>query len=88
MATKPQVLLVADRPDSAVIQPGQPPATMGAWLLDIPDGSNALDTAAAFVANIRATAVSLGTVVRVIDLSANPITVRIFRLDSSWTEIT
>ncbi len=78
-----QVLLVADRP-SAVIQPGQPPAQMAAWLLDIPEGSTAIEIAGAFASQHG---FPLGTVARVIDLGATPITVATYRLDSQWVQI-
>jgi hypothetical protein len=48
-----QVLIIADR-SSAVIQPGQPPAQMAAWLMTVPNGSDALTTAKAFVSDLDA----------------------------------
>lgn len=78
-----QVMLVADRP-SAVIQQGQPPAQMSAWLLDIPEGSTATATAAAF-ANDHG--FPIGTVARIIDLSVTPIVMSAYRLDSQWVSV-
>jgi hypothetical protein len=78
-----QVLLIMDRP-SAVIQQGQPPAQMAAWLLDVPADGTALGVAAAFAS---ANQFPLGTIARVIDLSkiTDPQAVQKFQLDSSWT---
>lgn len=73
-----QVLLIADRSD-AVIQPGQPSAQMGAWILNIPDGSNALETAAAYA---DAQNFPSNTIARVIDLTTT--TVNVYKLQSSW----
>jgi hypothetical protein len=75
-----QVWLIADRP-SAVIQPDQPPAQQAAWLLDIPAGSTAAATAASFAAD---QGFPIGTVARVIDLSASPLTIQTFVLSSQW----
>jgi hypothetical protein len=72
-----QVLMVCDR-TTAVIQPGQPPAQMGAWLLDVPDGGDPLAVAAAFADSVG---FPIGTTARVIvDLSG----VQIFKLTSQW----
>jgi hypothetical protein len=79
-----QVLLLADRSE-AVIQPGQPSAQMGAWLLDIPDGSTADAEAAAFATTQN---FPIGTVARVIDLSANPSIMQEFTLQASWVQNT
>lgn len=78
----PQVLLVADR-SAAVIQPGQPATQMAAWLLDIPTGSTAADTAAEFAG---AQGLPIGTVCRVIDLT-DPTIMSIYSLDSAWAEV-
>lgn len=75
-----QVWLIADRPE-AVIQSGQPPAQQAAWLLDIPAGSNALNTAAVFASS---QGFPSDTVARVIDLSVSPITISTFKLTASW----
>jgi hypothetical protein len=80
MATSPQVLLIMDRP-SAVIQQGQPSAQMAAWLLDIPAGSDANATAAAFASEHG---FPIGTVARVIDLSQATLQIRTFTLTSQW----
>lgn len=60
-----QSLLVADRGNTAVVQEGQPPAELGAWMHEF----------------------TVGTVARVIDLSANPVTVATFELESQWVAI-
>jgi hypothetical protein len=77
-----QVLLIADRPE-AVIQTGQPPAQMAAYLLDIPDGEGALQVAADFAAS---QGFPVGTAARVIDLTADPLSMVVFTLTSSWTQ--
>lgn len=80
-----QVLVVADTPDrSAVIQAGQPPAQMGAWLLDIPEGSDARATAAAWV---EAQTLPLGTIVRIVDISVDPPRLYQHRLSAAWEDI-
>lgn len=80
-----QVLIVADR-SSAVIQPGQPPAQMAAWLMDVPAGSDALTVAKAFV---KDQSFPLGTVVRVIDSAhiTDPLAAQAFQLENSWVSI-
>jgi len=80
MATSPKVWLIADRP-VAVVQAGQPPAQQAAWLLDIPSGSTATATAAAFAADAG---FPIGTVARVIDLSVSPLAISTFTLNSQW----
>jgi hypothetical protein len=75
-----QVWLIADRP-SAVIQTGQPPAQQAAWLLDVPAGKSALQTAADFAGS---QGFPSGTVARVVDLAASPITIQTFQLQSQW----
>ena len=77
-----QVLLVADRSE-AVIQPGQPPAQMGAWLLDIPDGSNAANTADQF-ANDQG--FPIGTIARFVDVSS-PGVMETYQLNSTWVPV-
>lgn len=82
-----QVLLVADRSE-AVIQVGQPPAQLGAWLLDIPPDWNALETASDFAGK---QGFPIGTTARVIDLSNPAETVgaamSVWRLDSQWVPV-
>lgn len=80
-----QVLIVADR-SSAVIQPGQPSATMAAWLLDVPSGDDPLAVAQAFVEGEN---FPLGTLVRVIDSThiTDPLAARAFRLSTQWSEV-
>jgi hypothetical protein len=80
MATSAKVWLIADRP-TAVIQVGQPPAQQAAWLLDIPSGSTAAATAAAFASNAG---FPIGTVANIIDLSVSPLTIATFTLNSQW----
>lgn len=82
-----QVLLIADRSE-AVIQAGQPSAQMGAWLLDIPDGSDATATAANFAGS---QAFPIGTTARVIDLAdpSQPLSAVMakYRLSSQWVPV-
>jgi hypothetical protein len=76
-------LVIADRPE-AVIQQGQPPAQMAAWLLDIPDGQNAVQAAAAWVQTQN---MPIGTIARVIDVTAAGAAMATFRLDSQWVAV-
>lgn len=81
-----QALLVADKTDqSVVIQEGQPPAQMGAWLLiyDPDAGQSALSVAADFAAQHG---FPVGTVARVVDLATT--TVLTYQLESQWVEVT
>lgn len=78
-----QVLLIANRSE-AVIQAGQPPAQMAAWLLDIPDAkgnSNALSVTAQFCTDNN---FPIGTVARVIDLTVTPLVIQKFTLTGTW----
>lgn len=77
--TNPQVLVICDRPDTAVIQTGQPPAQMAAWLLDIAKGSDANTTVSTW---IETEGMPLGTVIRVIDLTKTPLVLTMFTLSS------
>jgi hypothetical protein len=84
IAPSANVLLIADRSE-AVIQPGQPSASMGTWILPIPTGSNAAATAASFAAT---QGFPVGTNAYVIDLSATPLTIAEFTLTASWQAAT
>lgn len=75
-----QVWVIADRPE-AVIQPGQPAAQQAAWLLDVPAGQTANQTASDFV---DSQGFPIGTIVRSIDVAANPNAVKTFKLASQW----
>ena len=77
--SEPRVLLIADRSE-AVIQPGQPPAQMAAWFLDIPDGSDAATVAAEFVGE---QGFPIGTVCRIVDLSDDSSVMETYKLDST-----
>lgn len=74
-----KVLLIADTPDqTAVVQAGQPPTHMGAWLIDVPVGTDPLKAATDWVATQT---FQVGTVMRVLtDLTP----IQTFALHSQW----
>lgn len=77
-----QAILIADRTE-AVIQPGQPPAQMAAYLLDYdPATGSALQAAADFATTAG---FPIGTVARVVDLHA--LDIPTFQLQSSWAPV-
>lgn len=80
-----QALLVADKADqSVVVQQGQPPAQMGAWLLDYDpaSGGSALSAAANFASTHG---FPVGTTARVVDLATT--TVATYKLQSQWVQV-
>lgn len=75
-----QALLIADtQQQHAVVQTGQPPTHIGAWFIEIPEGSDALTTAAAWV---ESQTFQVGTIMYLLD----PATARKFVLQSNWVE--
>ena len=76
-----QVLLVVDQGQTAVVVTGTPPTKMAAWLLDVPDGSDALAVAADF-ANSESFPVGTRAYV-VTDLTS----MTEYQLQSSWAQV-
>lgn len=74
-----QVLLIADTPNATtVVQAGQPPTHMGAWMIDVPTGATPLQAAKDWVGQ---QSFPLGTVVHVLtDLTP----LQTFTLATQW----
>ena len=62
-------------------QDGPPPVQQAAWLLDVPEGSDASTVAAQFATD---QGFPIGTRAHVIDLSADPLVIQVLELTSQW----
>lgn len=63
-----QVYTMVDTPSSsASIQPGHPPSTMSAWILDVPDGSTQRQVVQQFIIDNN---FPLGSIVHIVDVAA------------------